>query len=221
MNVQKSSVNASPYVGIFCRTTETFTLAPPTIFSSEKKNLENALNTKIIFTSLAQSPLLGVLCIANQNGVVLPQIIEKNEIVELEKHGLSVLQVDVTDAVGNLLAVNDNVGFCSPLVGKKTKDQIAQFLKIKIITQKIADSDLVGSNLVLSNAGFVCNPTITPAEFRQIQKHSGLTGNKTSANYGDLHPGNCVAANSHGAIVGPHSTPHEMFAIDEALSGSA
>lgn len=214
-------MNTSPFVGIFCRTTDSFILAPPTIIQSERKSMETILQNKIIYTSLAKSPLLGVLSIANQSGVVVPQIVEPSEIQNLKQQGIDVLQVKENDALGNLLSVNDKVGFCSPLIPKPIMNEIAEFLKIKIIVQKIANSDLVGSNMVINNRGFVCNPTITNSEFSQIQKHSGLKGNKTSANFGDPHIANSICANQNGALVGPNSTPHEMFAIDEALSGNA
>ena len=221
MNVQKNAVNQSPFVGIFCKATSRFALAPQTIFPNEKKYLETVLQVPIMTISLANSPLIGVLCIANQNGVVVNQITEKNEILALEKQGVAVLQVGETDALGNLLVVNDHTGFASPIIPEKTISKIEKFLKIKINPQKIAGSDLTGSNLLLNNRGFACNPVTSAAEFSAIQKHAELKGNKTSANLGDLHVANSAVANDNGALLGPHSTAHEMFAVDEALSGHA
>lgn len=221
MKVIKFSVRGSPFIGVFCRATEKVCLVPHGLLPKEKKALEETLQTELIQCSLTNSPLLGVLAIGNQNGFVVPSIVENQEMQELQQLGLNMKRVPGVDALGNLVAVNDTAGICSPRLPETIVKQIESFLKIPIIRTTVASSDLAGSASFITNKGFVCNPNASKTELAKIKQALKLKGNPTSANFGDAFVGNSVVANSNGALVGQHSTPHEMIAIDEALSGEA
>lgn len=221
MKLNKFSVRGSPFVGIFCRTTEKTCLVPHGLLSKEKKTLSDILNVELVACSLTNSPLIGVLAIGNQNGFVVPSIVENQEINELRETGIAVSRVPGVDALGNLVAVNDTAGICSPHLDGNVVKQIENALKISLVRTTVANSDLAGSATVITPRGFVCNPNVSKTELAKIKQALQRTGNPTSANFGDAFPGNSVIANSNGALAGEHSTPHEMLAIDEALSGEA
>ncbi|MDP6670630.1 MAG: translation initiation factor IF-6, partial [archaeon] len=86
------------------------------------------------------------------------------------------------------------------------------------IEAEIAESDLIGSNIVLTNKGFIANPMISEKEFKKIEKNTGLEGATATANFGDKFVGNGVIANSNTAFVGLRTTGHELIRIDEGLS---
>jgi translation initiation factor 6 len=221
MKVSKFSIRGSPFIGVFCRATEKSCLVPHGLLPKEKKSLEETLQAELVPCSLTNSSLIGVLAIGNQNGFVVPSIIENREIQELQQIGLKIKKVPGVDALGNLVAVNDKAGVCSPHLSETVVKQIESFLKITLVRTTIANSDLAGSAAFITNKGFVCHPSATKNEIAKIRQALELKGNPTSANFGDSFVGNSLVANSNGALVGQNSTPHEMLAIDEALSGEA
>ncbi len=221
MKVIKFSVKGSPFIGIFCRATEKACLVPHGLLSKEKKALEGALQAELVECSLTNTSLIGVLAIGNQNGFVVPSIVENQEIQLLQQIGLKIKRVPGVDALGNLVAVNDRAGICSPHLPETIVKQIESMLKVPLLRTTVANSDLAGSATFITNRGFACNPNASKMELAKIKQALQLTGNPTSANFGDAFIGNSIVANSNGALVGQHSTPHEMLAIDEALSGEA
>jgi translation initiation factor 6 len=221
MKFAKFSIRGSPFIGIFCRTTEKIALVPHGLLPKERKALEEILQTELVECSLANSTLIGVLTIGNRHGFVGPSIIEQQEINSLQSNGIKIKRIPGVDALGNLVSVNDSTGVCSPGLSEKTMKEIETTLKIRLMRSTIANSDLVGSAMVLTNKGFVCNPGVNKNELQKITKVVGKKGNPTSANFGDAFVGNSVIANSSGALIGQNSTPREMLAIDEALSGDA
>lgn len=221
MKLQKYTIKGSPFIGIFCRTTENVSLVPHGLSEKEKKNLKKILDTEIVPCSLAQSSLIGVLSIGNKKGFLAPEIIEPQEIKVLREIGIKIKTVDGVEAIGNLTAVNDKKGICSPALSPKTIKEIEKTLKITMTKIRIADSDLIGAACVLNNKGFVCNANASKSDVLQIKKATGLKGNLTTANFGDSFVGNGITGNSTGALVGQNSTPIEMMAIEEALSGDA
>lgn len=221
MKLNKFAIKGSPFIGVFCRVTETVSLVPHGLSPKEKKLLENVLQTELVACTLANSSLIGVLAIGNQHGFVVPEIIESQEVKTLQEIGIKIKRVAGVEALGNLIAVNDLIGICSPNIFENSIKQIESSLKIELTKTTLANSDLIGSATVLTNKGFVCNPNAAKTEITKIKKILGLSGNPTSANFGDAFVGNSVIANSKGALVGQHSTPHEMLAIEEALSGEA
>ncbi|MBU0636420.1 translation initiation factor IF-6 [Candidatus Micrarchaeota archaeon] len=221
MKIQKLTIKGSPFIGVFARTTETISLVPHGLSSKEKKTLQQILETEIIPCSLANSSLIGILAIGNQKGFLVPSIIEPRELEFLQERGIKISALNGVEAIGNLVSVNDCHGLCSPALSSQTIQKIEKNLEIKLTKTRIAESDLVGAACVLSGKGFVCNANANKTEVLKIQKSTRLKGNLTSANFGDPFIGNSILANSKGAVVGLHSTPHEIMAIEEALSGEA
>lgn len=222
VRIQKMNIKGSPFLGVFCRTTNKITLIPHDLTPNEHQLLKDTLGTELVACSLAASSLLGILAIGNQHGFVVPELAEKNELEQLQHQGVPIQTIPGVEALGNLVAVNDTIGFYTQrLVHEKTVRSIEKTLKIKLEAQTIAQSELVGSGLVLNNHGFVCHSQTTTQEAGQLERKTRLKGNRTTANLGDAFIGNSILANDHGTVVGWHSTPFEMMAIEEAFSGEA
>ncbi|MBS3061259.1 MAG: translation initiation factor IF-6 [Candidatus Diapherotrites archaeon] len=218
MRVQKLSIRGSPFVGVFLKATDKFCLVPDGLIPKDKKTIQNILGVEPIETRIANASIIGVLCIANQNRVCLPSMVEQKEIDALEKTGIKTSVIPTVEAIGNMVSINDHIGLCGNALREETRKTLERELNIPIERVTIAGSDLAGSASILTNKGFVCHPKTRPDEYKILEEKTGLKGNPSSANYGDLFVGNSVTANSFGALVGEHTTGYEMIAIDEALS---
>lgn len=217
MKIAKQRIHGSPYVGIFATITEKIGLFPKDISNEQLKELQELLEIEIIKTNIANSSLMGVLCVGNSHGFIVSEIAEAREIKELTSVGLRVKKIPSIAAVGNLIEVNDSCGICSKIFPRELKKDIEDFLKISILDETIAGSDLIGSCMVLTKNGFLTNPNIVEKEFDSIKKFVKLNGTSTTANYGDNFVGNSIIANSKGAIVGEQTTGFELIRIDEGL----
>ncbi len=220
MEIRKTTIHASPFIGVFALATEKLVLLPEKIEKKEEKGMKELFDAETIKTRLADSPLIGVLAVANSRGIVVSGIVEEKEIIKLHEIGIKVKKVQGTKALGNLVEVNDTKGVCSRAISQKTKKEIEDFLGVEIKYADLA-SEVVGASIVLTNRGFIVNPNISEKEFSGIEKWTGLSGKATTANLGDQFVGNSVIANSKGAATGSYTTGHELLRIDEALGGMA
>jgi translation initiation factor 6 len=216
MRIEKKNILSSPYVGIFASLTDKLGLFPLGLPAEEIKNWEDIFQVEIIPTSIAGSALLGVLCRGNSQGFLLPSITEERELKTLEEQGIKVKQINIT-AIGNLLTFNDAQGLASELIGEKMVKEIEKFLKIKLTRKNLAEVEITGSSLLVTNKGFIVNPNVSEEEFTLIKKTFGLEGSATTANYGDPFVSNNVLANSSGVVAGINTSGPEMVRIDEAL----
>ncbi len=217
MHFLKKNLNGSPFVGVFCATSDDFTIVPPTISKKEELEVKNTLETKILKITLANSSLIGVLGVMFGKKIVVPEIIEKKEKIFLEEHGLEVKQIHESSAFGNLVALNEHGGIASTLLKKTTVDEMEKFFDLKIHQKDIAGSNIVGACIRVNNTGFVANPRIDEQEFEFLEKTFKVKGFLTTANYGDKFVGNDMVINNKGVLIGPITTTHEMARIDEAF----
>ncbi len=219
MNIELGTVKSSPFVGVFAVITDKIALLPPSLEAKERKQLEKLFEVELISTKLANSNLLGVLAAGNSKGFIVSEIIEESEVEALESKGLKIKKLPGLTAIGNLVECNDKKAFCSKVIGKKTRKEIEKTLNVECVETVIAESDLVGSSVVLTNKGFIVNPMASEKEFKLLKKETGVEGSAATANFGDKFIGNGIIANSNAALAGKKTTGHELIRIDEGLSG--
>src|SRR3989344_2849024 len=153
MNIRKMAVKGSPFIGIFLRTTDKITLVPHGISQKERHAIQETLQTEIVPCSMANTPLIGVLCAGNEHGFVVPEIAEQNELKALQENGIPVFALEGVHAFGNLVSITDNTGICSPILSKKTIQAIEHHLKTRLAPLRVASSELVGAATVLNSKG--------------------------------------------------------------------
>lgn len=218
MNLNTGTIRASPYVGIFAATSDEVTILPESTLPKEEEKVRELLQTRIVTCSLAASSVVGCLCRGNKQGFVFPSIVEDKELEQLREKKVNVLRTQTNLCLGNWIALNDSVLVHHKRFPQKVVDEIAEFLKVKAISVNWEFTELVGASLVLTNNGFVVDPRIPEKAFLELEKAIGIKGKWSTANYGDLHIGNSLLANTKGALVGSNSTNVEIVSIDDGLS---
>lgn len=217
MNFLKTTINGSPFVGIFCSISNSVAIVPHSIQKKTEKEISSELSVKIIKTTMANSSLIGVLGVVFGEKAMVPEIVEKQEKKNIEQQGLEVKQADEALALGNLVAMNSTGGIASTILSKKTVMEMQKFFEVPFIQLDIAGSKLVGACIEATDKGFIVNPSISEKEFALLEKTFNVQGVTTTANYGDMFVGNDIAANNKGALIGAITTTHEMIRIDEAF----
>ncbi len=217
MKIESLKIRNSPNIGLFLLATDEFCLIPPELREKDKEMIRNTLKVDLVETTMAGTSLIGLFAAGNSKGVVVPYIVYEDELEALKEAGIKVeIVFDTFTALGNLIAVNDNGAIVSPLLRERSVDKIASFLKVDVTQRKVAELDVVGAALSVSNKGFLAHPW-AEGELEIIQEILGVEGKTTTVNGGDPFVGTGVVMNSNGIIVGEGTTPVELFTIHELL----
>lgn len=219
MRFDKSTVKASPYLGVFALVTDKVALVPQSLHPKELAPFKEIFNVEIIKCSVGESSLIGVLASAVADKILLSELVTEAELAHLQSIGLKTKIISGSTALGNLLRVTEKGGIISKAFSQHEVKEIESFFGVKLLQASIAESELVGSNCCASNKGFIVNPMVSVQEFSKLEKIFHVKGKPTTANYGDRFVGNCVLANSFGVLVGLNTTGFELMRIDEGLRG--
>lgn len=177
-----------------------------------------ALDVPITKKKLYGTNLVGLFCVGNSNGFLVPSFISDDEIERLEislGEGINVGRImDRCTALGNLISCNDNAAIVSPMISE-TK-AIRKVLGVKIVQVQISGHDEVGACCVATNKGFLVHPD-AENELRKLSKIFKVEGLTGSVNFGFPFVKSGLIANSNGYIAGSRTTGIELGRIDEAL----
>jgi len=219
MKFDRSTIYNSSFLNIYAYCTEKICVVPTSVLPKEERKIEEILNVKVVKTHINRSSLIGVYL----SGIGDKLIVEKNsiypeEIELLEKEGLKVKTLSNPDnAFGNLLAINSNYGFASPLLLPETVKEIQKFFNITIEKKACAGLDLPGSSIYVNDSMFLINPRVELKEFNYIKKMFNVPGLAITTNYGDVFVGNDTIGNKHGLLVGEITSNIEMTKIDDLV----
>ena len=222
MNVITISIKGSPSVRVYCLETESYCLITDFIDAKTEKEIENALQVKVIKTRIMESNLIGCLCAGNSTKLAVPAEIEKKEIQNLASQlpeNVEILKVKGNFALGNLIAVNDSKIVLSKDLPKGISANLLEFFGLKAMQINFRENPLTGSLLRFTNKGFFVGNLIEKKEYLELKEFLELEGLTGTANYGDSFVGNDLIANSNGIATGFITTGFELGRIDEALTG--
>ncbi|MFA5763521.1 MAG: translation initiation factor IF-6 [archaeon] len=213
MNIKRTKVLGSDYLGLFAITNDKLCFVPDSIDTKSAKIIESTLDVKVVKTLLYDSSLLAVFAKMNNHEIFIPEYAIGKEIELIEKE-IKVNIVNTNKALGNLIEINDDFAVIS-----KTLKEVTKLSKLTLIRTNIAETDAIGSALLLTNKSFLINPNASKEEIKNLQQTLNLNGGSSTANTGDAFIRNSMIANKNGAVVGEQTTGHEMNRIEETLEG--
>jgi translation initiation factor 6 len=219
MKLARTTINNTPYLGIYSICTDDVCIVPNNILEKEENILKKYLKTKIIKTSINDSPLIGVFLLAHKNKIVACRnTIKEREIKLLEKEGLQVKLVNEDfNALGNLVSLNSNHGFASHVLSDRTVKEISSFFDVVIEKIKIFPIDILGSALYINDYLYIVNPNISEKDFIFLEKKLKIEGVATTLNYGGVYVGNDVIANKNAVLVGKNTSNIELMKLDNIV----
>jgi len=86
LGIFKYDVYRSPNVGIYTKVNDEFVFVPNGFATTKARNLADFLKTDYIFTSVANTRLLGPLMVVNNQGIILPRTSLEDEVIHLKKN---------------------------------------------------------------------------------------------------------------------------------------
>ncbi len=216
--MRKTAYFGNPWIGMFIKTNDEFTMLPVDSMKKLEDAVADALKTEIIKTAIADSNLLGIYLSMNSNGIVVPTVTEKRELEAVKKSGLNVyVSKDKHNANGNNIVVNDKGGIVNPHLSKTEVKKMEDVLGIELVPMSIAGFTTVGSSCVATNEGFLCHFRATSDEMEGIKDALKVSGSKGTVNTGTGFVSYGVVVNKNGYIAGEDTTAFELGRVEEAL----
>ncbi|MBP2144537.1 translation initiation factor 6 [Methanococcus voltae] len=222
--IYKTLFSGVSNIGIQAIATEKYGIFPIDLEKDTIEKFEEILGIPILQTKIADSSLIGSLCVGNSNGLILPEITLKDEFLKVEnfiqEHDLNInvsIVKSNNTAFGNLILANDYGCIISKEISNLKKD-VEKILKVKVGVGNFCELPTVGSNGVATNKGCVVNPLTTEVELEWIKGILNLEViGKSTVNKGAMQVGSGIVANSNGALVGVETTGPEILRIEEYL----
>lgn len=219
MGIFKYDVYRSPNVGIYAKCNDTFVFIPNGFAITKVKNLCEFLKTDHVFTSVANTRLLGVLMVMNNNGILLPRNSLEEEVVHLKKS--TGLNVDILDtkhtAIGNLLCVNDKGGIMSPLIPSEYVKKVEDVLGIEVIRKKVAGYYQAGAMAKANSHGGIIHPETEEEEVKTISQVLGVELEPATINGGSPFVSSGILANNKSMVVGSLTNGPELVMLTKAF----
>ena len=186
---------------------------------TKAEKLGEYLDAKPLYTSVANTRLLGALMVGNNNGILLPTTAYAEEYDFLKKEtGLNVGVLDSKyTALGNVICANDKGAIVSPWLSKDDVQTIEQTLAIEVVQKRIAGMNQVGAVMVANNSGAVIHPEADEEDMKMFANTLGVKIEHATINNDIPFVKSGVLANNHGVVVGTLTTGPEIMMLTRAF----
>ncbi len=158
--------------------------------------------------------------VANNNGILLPNISFEHELEHLKK--ATNLNVEVLDtkftALGNLICANDKGGIISPMIPKENIKKIQDVLGIEVIQKKVAGYHQVGAMIVATSHGGIIHPETDDEDIKAISSVLGVNVEPATINGGIPFVASGILANNKSIVVGTLTNGPEIMMLTRAFT---
>ncbi len=219
MDIFKSDVYRGPNLGVYIRVNDSVILVPMGYAESKAEKLGKYFDADIVYTSIANTRLIGALCIMNNKGILLPKTAYQNEYDLIKKE--TDLEVGVLDskftALGNVICANDKGAVVSPWLSDTDCETVSDVLGVEVIQKRIAGFNQTGVVLVANNSGAVIHPEADEEDMKTFANLLGVKIEQSSINNGIPYVSSGILANNNAIVVGSLTTGSEIMMLTRAF----
>ena len=219
MGIFKYDVYRSPNVGIYTKCNDSFVFLPNGFATTKAKNMSEFLQADYLFTSIANTRLLGPLMVVNNKGILLPRNCLEEELSHLKKS--TGLNVDVLEtkhtAIGNLICVNDKGGIMSPMIPNEFAKKVEDVLGIEVVQKRIAGYHQAGAMSVATSHGGIIHPDTEEEDIKIFSEVLGVELEPATINGGTPYLASGILANNKSLVVGTLTNGPELVMLTRAF----
>jgi translation initiation factor 6 len=214
MNILRTDFYGDPNLGLYGFATDKYCLIG---FKSKiTKRINKALKTPVHSCNVLNTYLLGIFLAGNSSGVIMPNILEDDEISEIKNITNTLILNSKYTALGNLVLMNDSGIILSPLL-KKEKSRLSRFFDLPCEVMTIGRSSIVGALALATNKGCLADTRIKDSEMEVLKKVLKVDVDIGTVNFGSPFVKAGLIGNSKGLVVSTMTSGHELGKISEAL----
>lgn len=192
----------------------------PNGFASTKaRHLADFLKADYIFTSVANTRLLGPLMVVNNHGIILPRTSLEDEVNHLKKStslNVAILDTKYT-ALGNLICVNDKGGIMSPIIPSEYVKKVQDILGVELIQKKVARYHQAGVMAVATSHGGIVHPDTEEDDINAMSEVLGVRLEAATINGGIPYVASGILANNKSLVVGTLTNGPELVMLTRAF----
>jgi translation initiation factor 6 len=219
MDIIKYDVYRGPNLGIYISVNDATVLLPMGFAQSKAEKLAKYLDVKYLYTSIANTRLIGALSVMNNKGILLPKTAYQNEFDFLkEETGLEVGVLDSKfTALGNVICANDKGAVVSPWLSDQDCETISDVLGVETIQKRIAGFNQTGVVMVANNTGAAIHPEADEEDMKTFANLLGVKVEQSSINNGIPYVSSGILANNNAIVVGSLTTGPEIMMLTRAF----
>ncbi|MBR9692908.1 translation initiation factor IF-6 [Candidatus Woesearchaeota archaeon] len=219
MHVAKLSFNGNPNVGLYGYCMDGHCILGERLTENTDKEVQEALQVKILHLTIAGTPMPGVFLVGNKNALLVPGIAFDNEVKALKKLKLPVKVFDThLTCLGNNIIANDHGCLVNTEFSDKEITQLSKLLKVPVKRVQIAGLDTPGSCVVLNGKYGVIHRDAEPHEIAMVKDTLKLESvEPASVSLGSPYIKAGVLNNKHGFVVSETSGGPEIVHLEQSL----
>ena len=219
MDIIKFDIYRGPNIGVYVNVNDRYILLPMGFAKTKAEKLSQMLEVETIFTSVANTRLLGSLLVMNNKGILLPKTAYENEFDFLKNE--TDLEIGVLDskftALGNVICANDKGAVVSPWLSKDDCNTISDVLGVEVIQRKIAGFNQTGVVMTANNSGAAIHPEADEEDIKVFANVLGVKVEPSSINNGIPYVSSGILANNNCIVVGSLTTGPEIMMLTRAF----
>ena len=198
---------------MFAKTNDRIIIVPSGFAKTKTAKLMEYLGVEEeLYTSVANTRLIGPMTAMNNNGILVPSIATDEEILILKRAGLNVDRLNSKfTAIGNLISTNDNGALVSPLFKGEVDQQVQDALGVPVHSMTVGGFIQTGSMVVATNTGAVVHPKATEDEIKVISETLQVQVEPVTVNGGIPFLSSGILANSKSVVVGTSTSGPELI----------
>lgn len=208
-----------PNIGVYIATNDDYVLLPMGFAETKAEKLAKYLEAEPLYTSIANTRLMGALLCLNNHGMLLPMTAYQEEFDFYKKE--TGLEIGVLDskytALGNVICCNDKGAVVSPWLSRSDCETIHQILDVEVVQKRIAGLNVTGSLMVANNTGAVVHPEADEKDMKMFADVLGVKLEQCTINGGVPYVESGILVNNHAMVVGSMTTGPEIMMLTRAF----
>eukprot|EP01059_Diplonema_ambulator_P026508 TRINITY_DN437_c0_g4_i1.p2 TRINITY_DN437_c0_g4~~TRINITY_DN437_c0_g4_i1.p2 ORF type:complete len:248 (+),score=57.50 TRINITY_DN437_c0_g4_i1:83-826(+) len=219
----RTRFESSDDIGVFAKLTNSYCLvavgASANFYSMFEQEL--AEHIPVIPVSIADTRVIGRMCVGNKKGLLLPSTTTDQELQHIRNALPDSVQVrrveERLSALGNCIVCNDYVALIHSEIDKETEQIVRDTLGVETFRTSIAGNALVGSYAVLSNQGCIVHPKTPRKDMDELSTLLQVPVVAGTINRGCEVLGAGLVVNDWCAFCGLNTTSTEISVIENVF----